>query len=372
MNTQVFRLHEAYSDNPTTLERAEDFIIIQQAATLLGQNELVAFPTETVYGLGGNAFSEEAVARIFTAKGRPEDNPLIVHICQKTDLRKVASSWPPLADALMNRFWPGPLTLILPRHPNIAPRVSAGLETVAVRMPDHPVALRLLQAVGLPIAAPSANRSGRPSPTRAEHVVEDLDGVIAAVLDAGSTREGVESTVLDLSGSVPRILRPGSITREMLLTYCPNLDEEPVAEEDTNTPQSPGMKYTHYAPKAPLRLFIGSPDATLPRILDDLNTMLRTGRKVALLTPGPVVGAELANLWIDLSKATTESGLERNVLQNISANLYAALRKCDEEQVSFILVQGLVSEGLGEAIMNRLSKAAREVVYVEDPPDGLF
>lgn len=358
------------------LRRAEEFIQIQQAAALLGQGELVAFPTETVYGLGANALSEEAVAKIFAAKGRPADNPLIVHIGRREELRKVALSWPAVVEGLTNRFWPGPLTLVLPRRPEIPSNVCAGLTTVAVRMPDHPLALRLLQAVSLPIAAPSANRSGRPSPTCAQHVLEDMDGLIAAVIDGGPTREGVESTVLDLSGAQPVILRPGSITREMLLPYLPNLRES--SETESETPKAPGMKYTHYAPKAPLYLYCGPADAVQGRIEHDIDMWRRTNRRVALLTPGPFYSSFAADLVIDLSAANgaaTERGSTDLVstdlsseeqLHRVASQLFAALRRCDDEKVGIILAQGVEPTGMGEAIMNRLGKAAREIIYVEE------
>ena len=364
-------------------DRALGFLYVQYAAMLLGQGELVAFPTETVYGLGANAFSDEAVAKIFTAKGRPRDNPLIVHIGSKDDLRRVAATWPPVAEMLIDRFWPGPLTLVLPRRPGVSALVSAGLPTVAVRMPDHPVALKLLTAAGLPIAAPSANRSGRPSPTRAEHVATDLDEYVAALLDSGPTREGVESTVLDLSSTKPRILRPGSITREMLAPLLPNLETD-LASDDA-APRSPGQKYDHYAPRAPLYLYHGDRIAVRRRIEEDANMWQRTNRKVALLLSEPVYNQYLADIVLDLAEGTPTveailPGTDRlrspqaadadqdefwqQRLAGIAGNLYHALRMCDNERVGIILVQGVEPQGLGEAIMNRLAKAARDVIYL--------
>jgi len=347
------------------MQKACNFVRIQQAATLLGQGDLVAFPTETVYGLGANAFSDEAVARIFAAKGRPSDNPLIVHIGEKEDLRRVAISWPATVDALINRFWPGPLTLVLPRRPDISPLVSAGLTTVAVRMPDHPVALDLLRACGLPLAAPSANRSGRISPTRPEHVLEDFENLQGMLLAAGPCRVGVESTVLDLSGPQAAILRPGAVTREMLSPYLANLREEIPAEGEQLSLHSPGTRYNHYAPKAPLYLYLGPREDVLQRMIRDADMWQRTHRKVAVLLSEPVFDSSIAEMVLDmadLKPAGTALELsDEERLRRIAANLFAALRNSDAEKAGIILVQGVPSEGLGEAIMNRLRRAAREV-----------
>ena len=367
----------------STSQRAYNFVQIQEAARLLGMGELVAFPTETVYGLGANAFSSEAVAKIFACKGRPSDNPLIVHIGTKAELGRVAIGWPNLAEGLMNRFWPGPLTLVLAKRPQISPLVTSGLETVAVRMPDHPVALQLLKAVGLPIAAPSANRSGRPSPTTAQHVLEDLQGHIAALIDAGSSREGVESTVLDLSGAKPAILRPGSITREMLLPYIPQLESSPPLDPEA-APSSPGTKYTHYAPRAALYLYRGDPVAVRRRMAQDAAIWRGSYRKIAVMLSEPFVDSgfpeDAADLFLDLSADSEHLVVDPNIakdsapadaeldqeerLRRIGSNLFAALRLCDSERISVILAQGVEAVGLGEAIMNRLSKAARDVIYL--------
>ena len=369
---QVFTLYQESSGSPLSdMQRAYNFVRIQHAAALLGQGELVAFPTETVYGLGANAFSDEAVSKIFAAKSRPPDNPLIVHISQKEDLRRVAIGWPSTAEALINRFWPGPLTLVLQRRPDISSQVSAGLTTVAVRIPDHPVALTLLRAVGLPIAAPSANRSGRTSPTRPEHVMEDLEGHIAALLAAGPTKVGLESTVVDLSTSKPTILRPGAITREMLLPYLPNLHENEEEVDGQLTLHSPGMRYSHYAPKAPLYLYSGDSDAVWQRIVSDADMWRRTHRKVAVLFSEPLSQKHdklLADLILDMahlpgSQETDEVFAEERQ-SRIAANLFAILRHCDSEKIGIILVQGVDTPGLGEAIMNRLGKAARETIVV--------
>ncbi len=227
---------------------------IEQAAQLLRRGEIVAFPTETVYGLGAVVWNEEAVRKIFVAKGRPLDNPLIVHIASIQMALPLVREPLDRFQLLARHFWPGPLTLVVEHRGNVPSIVTAGLQTVAIRMPDHPVALALIEKVGEPLVAPSANRSGKPSPTRAEHVVEDLAGSIAAVLDAGPTQVGIESTVLVLTTEPPRIVRPGVVTKEVLETVL-GVPIEEVRSDDVNRPVAPGMKYRHYAPTVPVQLF---------------------------------------------------------------------------------------------------------------------
>lgn len=225
---------------------------IEEATVLLQQNEVVAFPTETVYGLGACAHSGTAVQKIFTAKGRPADNPLIVHISGWDMVPRVVREWNPIAESLARAFWPGPLTLILPKHPQICREASAGLDTIGIRWPDHPVAQALLRAVGAPLAAPSANRSGNPSPTTAKHVLDDLNGLIPLILDGGDCTVGVESTVVDLTQGDPVLLRPGKITVAELADVCGC--SVLIAGRHTQSPKSPGMKYRHYAPKTPIQI----------------------------------------------------------------------------------------------------------------------
>ena len=242
-------------------EYAQGYPHIIEAAKYLANNEVIAFPTETVYGLGANAKSEEAVRKVYEAKGRPNDNPLIVHVASESQLDELVTEISPLAKRLMKEFWPGPLTLILKRKPGqLASSVTAGLDTVAVRCPSHPVALRLIEASGLPIAAPSANTSGKPSPTTAKHVQDDLDGRIAGIVDGGATGVGVESTVLDCTVEVPVILRPGGVTREQLELMIGPVKEEVALSKKDETPKAPGMKYTHYAPESTVTLVNGTPD----------------------------------------------------------------------------------------------------------------
>ncbi len=320
---------------------------IAQAAALLRGNEVVAFPTETVYGLGANAKSTDAVKKIYEAKGRPSDNPLIVHIADISQLDGLTGPAPDKAKILMKRFWPGALTLILPCKPGaLSPRVTAGLDTVAVRMPDHPLALALIRAAGLPIAAPSANLSGKPSPTKAEHVAHDLDGRIAGMMDGGSTGIGVESTVLSCAGETPVLLRPGGITKEQIEAEIgPILVDKGLADQNEK-PISPGMKYTHYAPSAPLVISEGSPE----RIQMLIQEYQQGGKRVGVLTT-----EENADFY---SADYVKSCGRRDQLETVAAALYDALRSFDEEKVDFIIAESFPDTGVGLAIMNRLMKAA--------------
>ncbi|MFK3814624.1 L-threonylcarbamoyladenylate synthase [Bacillus halotolerans] len=320
---------------------------IAQAAALLRENEVVAFPTETVYGLGANAKSTDAVKKIYEAKGRPSDNPLIVHIADISQLDGLTGPAPDKAKILMKRFWPGALTLILPCKPGaLSPRVTAGLDTVAVRMPDHPLALALIRAAGLPIAAPSANLSGKPSPTKAEHVAHDLDGRIAGMMDGGSTGIGVESTVLSCAGEIPVLLRPGGITKEQIEAEIgPILVDKGLADQNEK-PISPGMKYTHYAPSAPLVISEGSPE----RIQTLIQEYQQGGKRVGVLTT-----EENADFY---SADYVKSCGRRDQLETVAAALYDALRSFDEEKVDFIIAESFPDTGVGLAIMNRLMKAA--------------
>ncbi|QPZ42868.1 threonylcarbamoyl-AMP synthase [Bacillus halotolerans] len=320
---------------------------IAQAAALLRENEVVAFPTETVYGLGANAKSTDAVKKIYEAKGRPSDNPLIVHIADISQLDGLTGPAPDKAKILMKRFWPGALTLILPCKPGaLSPRVTAGLDTVAVRMPDHPLALALIRAAGLPIAAPSANLSGKPSPTKAEHVAHDLDGRIAGMMDGGSTGIGVESTVLSCAGEIPVLLRPGGITKEQIEAEIgPILVDKGIADQNEQ-PISPGMKYTHYAPSAPLVISEGSPE----RIQTLIQEYQQAGKRVGVLTT-----EENADFY---SADYVKSCGRRDQLETVAAALYDALRSFDEEKVDFIIAESFPDTGVGLAIMNRLMKAA--------------
>src|SRR3954447_17501552 len=263
------------------VDNLESYPQIEQASDLLSKNEVVAFPTETVYGLGGNAKSDEAVEKIFLAKGRPSDNPLIIHIAEGSQLEEFVEEIPDKALTLMNHFWPGPLTIIFNyKKGTLSGKATAGLQTVAVRMPDHPVAIAIIKKVGLPIAAPSANRSGRPSPTSALHVQEDLDGRIAGIVDGGPTGVGLESTVLDCTTEIPVILRPGGVTKEQLEAVVGEVLFDPALTNALEAPKAPGMKYRHYAPDAPLYLV----DGTKKQIQALINERKQEGLTVGLLT----------------------------------------------------------------------------------------
>lgn len=338
---------------------APDPAVIARAGAVLARGGLVAFPTETVYGLGANALDPAAVARVFAAKGRPADNPLIVHVATLEELPRVAGEVPPLAQRLARRFWPGPLTLVLPRAAAVPAAASAGLATVAVRMPDHPVALALIHAAGVPVAAPSANRSGRPSPTCAGHVAEDLGDAVDLLLDAGPTRIGVESTVLDVTEDPAVLLRPGGVTLEELEEVLGPGGVRVWPEAGAGTPESgparsPGMKYVHYAPAAPVYLYTGERAAVRAALAATLHDARSRGERVGLLATEATL-AELAPL------ASEAESLGREPAE-AATRLFASLRALDSRGVASILVEGIAETGLGFAVMNRLRRAAtREV-----------
>jgi len=326
-----------------------------QAAAFIRAGELVAFPTETVYGLGANALDAQAVSSIFAAKGRPQDNPLIVHCASEEQVLSLVGEVDPEARQLMKRFWPGPLTLVLPRTEVIPAVVSAGLDTVAVRVPDHPIARRLIESAGLPIAAPSANLSGRPSPTSAQHVLTDLDGRIKAVLDGGETGWGVESTVVDCTTRPFRLLRPGGATLEELQAVTDVVVDPGVYGElqPGSRPRSPGMKYRHYAPRAQVILVEGE-DAG-ERIVSLGRELVSQGRKVGVMAPTEHLARYQE--FITLPMGSLQH------LQQISASLYRLLRQADDLGLEVLLVEGITEVGLGMAIMNRLRRAAGHHVH---------
>ncbi len=325
---------------------------MEKAARILKQGGLVAFPTETVYGLGADALNAQAVASIFEAKGRPLDNPVIVHVTDRMQVTSLAQQVSGPAGMLMDAFWPGPLTLILPVLSGVPREVTAGLPTVAVRMPDHPVALALIRAAGMPVAAPSANISGRPSPTTAGHVLQDLNGRIDAVLDGGPAGVGVESTVVDLTLPVPVILRPGGVTPEELRGIIGEVEIDPAAGAGSPgaRPRSPGMKYVHYAPRAPLVLVEGRPEDVAAKIIELAEEQRSCGKRVGILS---YQGGK------DLSFAgeVVLAG-NRKKPETVASELYSALRRFDELGVDLVLAEGLQDNGLGLAVMNRLRRAA--------------
>jgi len=333
------------------VDNLENYPQIQQAADFLSKNEVVAFPTETVYGLGGNAKEDQAVNKIYEAKGRPSDNPLIIHIAEQSQLTDFVEEISPKAQYLMDRFWPGPLTIIFPLKKGfLSNKATAGLETVAVRMPDHPVAMAVLKQSGLPIAAPSANRSGKPSPTTALHVKEDLDGRIAGIVDGGPTGVGVESTVIDCTTAIPVILRPGGVTKEQLEEVIGEVHVDPALADEKEAPKSPGMKYRHYAPDAPLYLVDGTREA-IQRLV---NEQRREGRKVGVLT----TKENEAYYDADFVFACGERGR----LETVASSIYEALRSFNKQDIELIYSELFPNEGVGNAIMNRLMKAAGQRV----------
>lgn len=333
---------------------------LAEAAQLLREGQLVAFPTETVYGLGADARNTIAVERIFAAKGRPSDNPLIVHIADLRQLDELVQPYPELARQLMEQLWPGPLTIVLPVKPGtVSPLVTAGLETVGVRMPDHDAALRLIREAGCPVAAPSANRSGRPSPTSAEHVLDDLNGKISGVVDDGPTGVGLESTVIELvDDRMIRILRPGGITTEQLHQAVPSIwIEASPAADISEAPRSPGMKYTHYAPQGAMSIVRGEPKAVVAYIKKQVDEAKLLGEKTGVLT-----FEERASEFNSDLVLTYGSELH---LEQAAQRLYAALREFDAGQVQRIWAEGCHEQGIGEALMNRLAKAAgNHIVHV--------
>lgn len=318
-----------------------------QAVDLLNNGEVVAFPTETVYGLGAVATNEKGVKKIFEAKGRPSDNPLIVHIGTIEEVSNYIEEIPENARVLMDAFWPGPLTIIMKTKQGLlAPSVTAGLATVGMRMPNHEVALELLRKLKKPVAAPSANRSGKPSPTKAIHVEEDLQGRIPMILDGGATGIGIESTVLDVTVTPPVILRPGGVTKEMLEEVIGEVIQPTKSQEKLDTtPKAPGMKYTHYAPNAPVYL-IESNHSIVSHAIRKLKI---EGHQIALLAP-----VSFENLGADFFFPYGEEGDK----ETMSSKLYDDLRACDKTSATIILATTTSTEGVGAAIMNRLEKAA--------------
>lgn len=336
LNTEVLQINSASIDTD----------LIRKAAGIINSGGLVAFPTETVYGLGANALDTEAVKKIFTAKGRPADNPLIVHIYSSSQLGSIISDMPVTAQELMDRFWPGPLTLVLKKNEFVSLTVTAGLETVAVRMPSHPVALSFLRACAVPVAAPSANLSGRPSTTNARHVIDDLSGRIDMIIDSGSCNVGLESTVLDLTEDPPVILRPGGITAEQIEKVTGI-----VKYSNDNCPvRSPGMKYSHYSPQARVVIVTGTVQRTAERINEMAHKLESEGQRVGILASEQTVP--------DYTTGIVISAGDRNFPETIASNLFETLREFDRLQADIVLSESFDAQGLGYAIMNRMQKAA--------------
>jgi L-threonylcarbamoyladenylate synthase len=333
---------------------APEAAVIERAAELLRRGELVVFPTETVYGLGADAFQPAALAGIFAAKGRPFNDPLIVHIAEYAALEDLTSSIPTAARRLAHALWPGPLTLILPRGERVPHIVTAGMETVAVRMPSHPVARALITALGSPIAAPSANRFMHISPTTAGHALADLNGRVPLILDGGSCDVGVESTILDLSAEVPIILRPGGVSLEALCAVLPEV-RPPVKREsapEERAQKAPGQLSMHYAPVIPLLLFDGSEEAMRAAMLAELRQRRERGERVGVL----VADADLAAFEASDALVYTLGRAEHPA--QVAARLFASLRALEEADVQVILCRNFAAHDLGLAIRDRLGRAA--------------
>lgn len=347
--------------------------ILEESANCLARGGLVAFPTETVYGLGADALNETAAARIYAAKGRPSDNPLIVHIADVEDMKTLAYV-NEKAIMLAHAFWPGPLTIILPKKDIIPKGTTGGLDTVAIRMPSHPAALSLIRNSGVYIAAPSANLSGRPSPTKASHVLEDMNGKIEYIIDGGPVGIGIESTIVDVTGAIPAILRPGFITKRMLEEVIGNVVMDPALEKvnDNLCPRAPGMKYTHYAPKGELTLVetkeedfvreksvnnsLGIKQRDLHKVVNCIRELAHEKRKCGYIV-GIMASEETVSLYKDCADVVICVGKRRNQ-DTVAAGLYSALRDFDTAGAEYIYAESFRGEGLSYAIMNRLLKAA--------------
>lgn len=351
MDTIIAKVNKENLDEPESKEA------LYKAAEIIRTGGLVAFPTETVYGLGGNALDKEASKKIYAAKGRPSDNPLIVHICSLDQLYEIASEVTPEMKTLAEKFWPGPMTMIVNSNGKVPHETTGGLDTVAVRFPVHPVVMALIRESGCMIAAPSANTSGRPSPTKASHVEEDLAGKIDMILDGGEVNIGLESTIVDMTVDEPTILRPGFITIEDIKETLGSCKMDPgLSSENANVrPKAPGMRYRHYAPKAQLSIVEGEREKVITKI-------------VALATESEQNGVKTAVLCSDESRADYKI-LEYLGVQifdmgsfetedDIARNLFDVLRKCDDLQVGRIFSESFDTKRLGNAIMNRLLKAA--------------
>ncbi|SHH43526.1 L-threonylcarbamoyladenylate synthase [Sporanaerobacter acetigenes] len=325
--------------------------IIEAGAKLIKNGGVVAFPTETVYGLGANAFCEEAIDKIFIAKGRPQDNPLILHVSSIDEVYPLVEKVDENMKMLMEKFWPGPLTIIFKKSSKVSKKLTGGLSTVAIRMPRNKIALELINSSGVPIAAPSANTSGRPSPTEASHVVEDMYGKIDMIIDGGSTGVGVESTVLDMSEEVPTILRPGGVTLEDLLQIFSEVkyDQSIISDDENIVPKSPGQKYKHYAPKAKMIVFTGDVKTISKNIKSQVKSLTLEGKKVGIMATEETKDEYNEGIVLVVGS--------RSDKDTIARNLFKVLRQFDELNVDMILAEGVDTEGIGRAIMNRMKKA---------------
>lgn len=346
MNTKIIKLE--------SLEHKEEKLM--EAAKILQKGGLVAFPTETVYGLGADGLNSEAAAKIYSAKGRPSDNPLILHIADMNMISKLAKNISEDAMKVMNAFWPGPLTVILNKTDIVPYGTTGGLDTVAIRMPSHPVARELIRIANVAVAAPSANTSGRPSPTTAQHVIQDLDGKIDMIVDGGKVGIGIESTIVDMTGENPMILRPGYITKPMLeevVKKTVKIDLAILTKEGMNgvRPKAPGMKYKHYAPKGDLTIVSGD---NIEKVVGKIHELVEEKQKEGYRV-GIIATDETASQY---GEGIVKSIGSRNDEVSISVGLYSVLREFDDEGVDFIYSEAFEQDDFGQAIMNRLLKAA--------------
>ncbi len=342
MDTKVVFMDEEHIDGS----------VLAEAGRWIKQGELVAFPTETVYGLGGDALQADSSRRIYAAKGRPSDNPLIVHIAKWEDIYDICRDIPEAAKKLADAFWPGPLTMILKKQDIVPKETTGGLDTVAVRLPGHAVARAFIEAAGGYVAAPSANVSGRPSPTLAKYVLEDMAGKIPMIIDGGAVGIGVESTIVDLTEGVPVVLRPGYITHEMLENVLGEVSDDRTMMESLQDviPKAPGMKYRHYAPKGSLAIVTGPEEKVIAYINDACSKAKSAGKRTGVLCTSETE----ARYQADRVKCVGTRADENTVAQG----LYQALRECDDEGLEILFAESFPTEGIGQAIMNRLLKAA--------------
>lgn len=344
MNTILQKIDK---DNPQN-----NTVVLKKAANILKNNGLVAFPTETVYGLGANALKEECVKKIYLAKGRPSDNPLIVHISEIEEVYKIALNIPKQAIDLMNRFWPGALTIVIKKNNIIPNATSGGLDTVAIRLPNNNIARALIKECGFPIAAPSANISGKPSPTTANHVFKDLNGKIDMVIDGGGCEFGLESTVIEVLEDKVTILRPGNITKEMIEEVCENvfIDKAILEKDFEDLPKAPGMKYKHYSPKGEITIINGTLENTSEKILSFLSQDKENS--IAILSEETIKKYKEFEKYKILNIGSIKNK------EKIGKNLFAILRECDNLNIKKIYIESFDEYGVGFAIMNRLKKAA--------------
>jgi L-threonylcarbamoyladenylate synthase len=330
---------------------------IKKCGELIKKGKLVVFPTETVYGLGANALDEKAVDKIFKAKGRPKDNPLIVHISDYKMLNPLVESIPEKAKKLMKKFWPGPLTIIFKKQGSVPDNVTCCLDTVAIRMPSNPIAKKLIEVSGVPIAAPSSNISGKPSCTSAKHAIEDMDGKVAAIIDGGGCEFGLESTVVDISKKIPVILRPGSITLEQLNKL---LGKIVVADPNAKKPICPGMKYRHYAPNTPFILITGKNQKEMRLKTDQICSDFQERKKKAIIIGSRELSEELSK--DPKMKIKVHIIGARKDLPYLAHYVFDVMRELDKKHYDYIIMGGVPEKGLGLAIMNRLKKAASEII----------